>query len=158
MRLNNLTVDSNNGKTAVLFEVDGDFTSEQLFALLTGGSGQIIDKPVTVVPKKKRGRPRKDATATPAPQASAPAPQTAAPKRKYFRRAGAIEIPLSECLGHAFYQTKKGNSLVAIYKEGEKNGRKWVKLLWADADKQIAFHPQGGFFGNAEKMSGIERY
>lgn len=155
MKMNNLVVESNNGKTAVLFEVDGELTSEQLLALLTGGLPTITNKPATVVPKK-RGRVRK----ADAPQASAPPQQqtTQPGKRKYFRRGGPIEIPLSECLGHAFYQTKKGNSLVAIHKEGEKNGKKWIRLLWADAEKQIAFHPQGGFFGNAEKMTGIERY
>lgn len=138
MTINTLSAEATtNGKTAVRLELDGAVSMEELLAMLTGGKAVVAEKP-----KAKAPKPRKAKTTQRQPDYSK-----------------CVEVPLNECLGHAFYPTRNGLSMVAIYKTGtNKAGKPWKKLLWVSEDQTTAFHDQGGFYGNAEKIADIEMY
>ena len=80
-------------------------------------------------------------------------------KKRGWRKAKTgtyIKIPIGQCEGIASYTTAKGKEMVvAIYKTGTKNGKKWYKLLYVSNCSQFGQHPTGGFFGKADSLSDV---
>jgi ribosomal protein L32 len=150
----------------------GERVMQAVCVLITLVNGETIEVTGDVaLPKKKRGRPRKNQVAvveppvesdvvTVEPVATEPIteqPTTEKPKRGGRRRHNDkfLKIPLEQCEGVGSYEGPDKVCDVAILSHGTKNERTWYKLAFVSKDNEFAIHNNGGFFAKDGKLKDI---
>lgn len=87
-------------------------------------------------------------------------PVTEPPKSLKGRKSpNFTKLKLSELVGVAKYQSKDGGTFpVGIADYSNKDGIETYILLFIEKNNQFAYHPEGGYIGNVEKMTDIRMF
>lgn len=115
------------------------------------------------VKKPRKKREPKAETPKPEPQAFVSPAVVTPQKQQLADERWNFQVPISQCVGHCYYEVRAGKSktkvLCAIHRTGRRkdDGQRWYRLLYISKDNKFAGSSYGGDFPtNKDKVSGVE--